>query len=738
MDAMSARISRWRFAYELWSQYGTANVTYRAVHEILRRSGWLGRRFAAVGWAYRPLAAFCAPGVPTGPREYVAFRDQSPARFFFATGRLPRLPPEWSADAIAGGDAVLAGRPPSSGHRSADLGFPFDWLLNPLTGQRVSARDHWCDLDGFEPGYGDLRLLWEAGRFGWTFTLVRAYAATRSPCYAEGFWKLLESWRSVNPPNLGPHWQDGQECALRLLALCFGFYALWGDPSTTHERVGLLAQTIAWHAERVEGNLRFARTQMGNHAVSEAAALYTVGVLFPEFRRSAIWRRKGLRVLDDEAGLHNGPDGSYVQHSMNYHRLMLQDYLWVMRLAELNGDRLGKSTVRKMDSAARFLYLLQDARGGRVPNYGPNDGSLILPLNGCAFSDYRPAVSAMHFLIHKEKLYDDGPWDEDLLWLFGDASRDAPRASPSPARGCVRLDQGGYYVLRGRDTWGMVRCHTFRRRPNQADLLHLDLWWHGLNVLRDSGSYLYNSPGPWDHWFTSTAAHNTVQIAGLDQMVRLRRFTWVYLARSRVRAFRCAANDGLDFFEGEHDGYRRLPGRVTHRRAVLRIGEDFWLVVDDVLGGGRQTIRAYWQMIDAPFTAAPRRVLLDTKEGPVAVVCVPLTGRATLRVARGEEGDRPMGWESLRYGERTPAPAACLELLDEPLPQRIVSLIGLGQDADLDVRGSDGVLRWSDRQGIDHVVALAPPGQDGAPIMREVRIGDRVWIPGPLTEGGRS
>ena len=31
------------------------------------------------------------------------------------------------------------------------------------------------------------------------------------------------------------------------------------------------------------------------------------------------------------------------------------------------------------------------------------------------------------------------------------------------------------------------------------DQLHLDLWWRGLNIAQDAGTYLYNADPPWDN-----------------------------------------------------------------------------------------------------------------------------------------------------------------------------------------------------------------------------------------------
>ena len=54
------------------------------------------------------------------------------------------------------------------------------------------------------------------------------------------------------------------------------------------------------------------------------------------------------------------------------------------------------------------------------------------------------------------------------------------------------------------------RCGTLRDRFSQIDMLHLDVWWRGQNVLVDGGSYLYNGPAAWHEHFMGTAATTRV------------------------------------------------------------------------------------------------------------------------------------------------------------------------------------------------------------------------------------
>src|SRR6185295_1535155 len=189
-----------------------------------------------------------------------------------------------------------------------------------------------------------------------------------------------------------------------------------------------------------------------------------------------------------------------------------------------------------------------------------------------------------HYLCKGSRLYANGPWDEDLLWLFG------PRAMKSTVSVKERADFeagiGGYYTLRGNNGFAFVRCAGFRHRPSQADMLHADLWWHGQNVAVDAGTYSYNAPEPWNNPLAHTAFHNTVTADDLDQMDRAGKFLWLPWLRGRVRCVERSVEGHLAYFEGEHDGYRRLKSPVTHRRAILRLPEGSWLVLDRLTSEG--------------------------------------------------------------------------------------------------------------------------------------------------------
>lgn len=710
---MFGRPGRYRV---LIQQYGLRHCLYRMFYDLRCKSGLLKRRFPPWQWEDRPLEFWLHKSIPSTPDGYQAFRENCGIRFFFPLGQPPKIPAEWVCGAVEEAEELLRGNFRYFSQQRGNLGWPNpDWLKNPFTGYRDNAGKHWCDLAPFDPARGDIKYIWEPSKFGWAYALARAYAAEPKEQYAQTFWQFFESWLKANPPQMGPNWLSGQEIAIRLFACIFGAYVFWNSPATTNDRIASLIVFLGASAERIAGNINYARAQMGNHAVSEAAGLLTVGLMFPELKGASSWLRLARYVLTDEVRKYNFADGSYTQHSMNYHRLMLHDYLWCLRLGELNELSFSELINERLKLSYQFLYQLQDPDSSSLPNYGPNDGAMILPLNDCDHADYRPIIGAMHFLFKRERLYDTDPWSEDLLWLFG------PQALKSPIRPIPIVSSdflhGGYFTMRGRHSWAMVRCHSYCNRPNQADMLHLDLWWNGINVLCDSGSFTYYDPKEnWHHYFPSTFAHNTVTVAGLDQMIKGARFQWYSLVKSRFIAH--SQGKQIELWQGEHYGYQRLPTKVTCRRTICRMTESYWVVIDDLMGHGREKASLLWHLPDYKSSFENNIVQLFTPEGVVVIAVYASTAPSKIGVARGETKDRRIGWQSLYYGQKRPSPTLYMDLYGD-FPLRFITFISLGQQVIPTCESKNFIIWPEDDSGGDMFEVKFPdkPRQDNTQII---------------------
>jgi asparagine synthase (glutamine-hydrolysing) len=491
--------------------------------------------------------------------------------------------------------------------------------------------------------------------------------------YAAALGDQIAQFVELNPVGYGIHWSSGQEIGLRLLAWLFALDVLLQRTSSGRAAKRHVAASLIAGARHIEQHLDYARIAVyNNHLLSEAVALFAVGVLLPDAPEALRWRTLGRRLLDAQADRQFYEDGGYIQQSHNYHRVALQDYLWACSFARSIGDRPSDAWLRALERSLNLLLAHQNPSDGRLPNYGSNDGALPSPLTTCDFSDMRPVLQAASVLVRGERVYEPGPWDEETAWFLGVHALDAPLRRPS--RRSISFRKTGYHVIRGRDesSFGTFRCGTLHDRFSQIDMLHLDVWWRGMNVLVDPGSFQYNGAPLWHEHFMRTASHNTVAIDRRDQMVHHRPFKVLYWTKARLLAFE---DKGIwAFCRGEHYGYRRHAGSCVHRRSILFVKDDLWVVVDYIEGQGKHDLRLHWLGGELPWNAGPGGFELQTPLGPFTVSVFNPSGATLPGTVVAGASDPPRGWLSRYYGEKVPVPSLAVEQRVE-LPVCFVSIL---------------------------------------------------------------
>jgi hypothetical protein len=642
-----AMLRKLNLLWQLWRYLGAKWLFFRLSYAIQLRTGWLEKRMPAFEWKDRPLQYWLKEVIPSEAKEYLAWRGKNRGKFFF--DRLPSLPPSFGqSEIIEKANAILAGKWTYFSHTRYELSCPPNWHFNPQTGKPLVAEAHWTRIDDFKQG--DIKFVWEASRFGFVYVLARAYAVNKDERYPETFWLLLEDWAKHNPPNRGANWKCGQEASFRMMAWTFALAAFSEAKSSTTERVCNLVTMIAVLGERIAKNINYARSQKNNHGISEAVGLWTIGILFPEFKQADFWREYGKRVIEEEARKQIYTDGSYIQHSNNYHRLMLHALLWAVRLGEVNNQPFSQQVYEKFSAASKFLYQVLDVESGKVPNLGSNDGALILSLNNCDYQDYRPILQSSYYLIEKKHLFESGLWDEDLLWLFGEAALKHSKAN------CQSLDLaaliGGYYTLRATDTWVMLRAAKFIDRPSHADQLHLDLWWRGQNIACDAGTYSYNTEAPWDNSLSYTDVHNTVIVDYQNQMPKVSRFLWLNWTEAELNIKKESPQKQIAFLQASHYSHNN----VLYKRAVIRLGSESWLVHDRLSGQGTHEYCLHWLFpnFNHEWDNLSNSLLLKTSKGNYWVHVQSQNANFGSHLISADESST-QGWRSLYYGDKEAA-----------------------------------------------------------------------------------
>ncbi|MEN0047909.1 MAG: alginate lyase family protein [Bacteroidota bacterium] len=553
-----------------------------------------------------------------------------------------------------------------------EVSYPDIWFTNPFLNPSVECkRDlHWSDYPMYSTDYEDLKFIWESGRFAIVYDLARAYFLSKEEKFAEQYWQLIESWIDHNPPNTGPHWKCGQETSLRLMAWYFGLFAFIDSPATTPKRFEKFLGAVAVQVYRVSKDYRYSYIQQSNHAVSEGLGLYVTSVLFPQLKDAEKWRQMGKSILEDRALFLFRPDGTYFQKSHNYLRFIVHAYLYILCFAKANQDQFSQKLEDRMRAALDYLKAVMDEKTGGVPNFGSNDGALILPINSCDFTDYRPTIAALHYYFHQERYFANGTWNEDMIWLFGNESiaRNQTKKITISSR---RFDHSGIFTLRSKDSWCFVHAESIKDRPAHADALHMDFWWRGINICGDAGTYLYYGHHPWLDAFKHTRFHNTITIDQKDQMERMHRFTWGYWHDCQLNSY--IPNKNIQSFELEHYGYHRLKDAVTHRRAILCTNNDFWLVIDDTFGAEEHEVQLNWSLADFPIQKDQNRLRMRTPEGNLTIGVYGQFDDFDL--IKGGESRGVGFWKSDYYGYKK----SCIRLSvsqEKKLPMRFISCFG--------------------------------------------------------------
>ncbi|MBV6449693.1 MAG: hypothetical protein MHPDNHAH_00405 [Anaerolineales bacterium] len=547
-----------------------------------------------------------------------------------------RIPPDWHAD-----------------YFSENIASP------PL---QVPKNIHWSQIS--DDGNGDIKFIWELNRFNFIYDFVRAYAASHDEEYPEAFWTLIEDWAKHNPPNTGPNWMDGQEIALRLMAWTFGFGQFSNSPSSTPDRKAKFILLVAAQAERIYKNIGYAISTRSNHTISEAFGLWMVGLLFPELKHAEKYLSLGKQLLEQEAANQILPDGSYSMYSINYHRFILHIYLYMIRLGELNQSPVSSLILQRVTTSIEYLSHLINPQTGEMPVYGSNDGALVLPLNNCAFTDYRPLLQLGWYITKGELLFEPGPWDEDVFWLCGESAlipnpspsgRREPE-SPSPSGRGVRgegetsFPHGGIYLLRQADSHALIHCTDYTSRPSHADQLHMDLWIHGQELAIDAGTYLYSGQGHWRNGLAHTNVHNTVTVDGKDQMTMVSRFTWTNWSKGKV------LRHEKDFWQGEHDGYKP----ISHKRTLMALEGDRWLVIDKLEAKESHRYALQWLLADHPFEQKDNSILLTLNGMKYKIQLGETNSNGNFSLMRADSTST-RGWRSRYYGNKEPAISVMLE-----------------------------------------------------------------------------
>ena len=468
-----------------------------------------------------------------------------------------------------------------------NFGKDYDWITNPETGYKYDINKHWSEIQDLSKEAGDIKYVWEKSRFGFLYDIIR-YDYHFDKDNSEFFFNQIEDFINKNPINQGPNYKCSQEISLRLLNWTFALYFYKKSKYLSEERFEKIINSIYWQLHHVYDNINFSRIAVrNNHAITETLMLYLSNKLFPFIQESKDWSNKGKKWFEEEIAYQIYEDGTFLQFSMNYHRVVVQLLTWAIQLAKLNKDSFDDVVYDRAERSLEFLDANVNKENGFLPNYGSNDGALFFKLTDVDYRDYRSQLDDLRAVLKNEIAYKTTSY----TWY----GVDNPNKIDLEINEIGQFKKGGYYLINDENSKTFIKCGAYKDRPAQSDNLHLDIWVNGINYLRDNGSYKYNTKEKYLYYFNGCEGHNTASVDQADQMLKGGRFIWYYWV-NKAKA-KLEKVDNIFEFKGTITAFKHEGDNIQHQRKVKKqVSVNQWEVEDTVLNKGKRKIYQYWHL----------------------------------------------------------------------------------------------------------------------------------------------
>ena len=492
--------------------------------------------------------------------------------------------------------------------------------------------------------------------------LAHAYTATGDHDHLAAWEDLVEAFIEQVP--VGHDTSDVS--ARRMQNWVYAWQRFAAAPHFAGLRDGLaerITARLAADADHLTAHL----TPERNHRTMELYALLIVGTALRDDERAAVALDLLARNAEDDIC----DDGVQRERSTDYHMIVLRSLVGAVAQASAVGLPVPPALVHRAHLACTFGLHVQRPDGS-TPSLSDGDQA-----------DFRALLADSAALL-------DRP---DLAWAASLGTAGAP-----PAERFATFPIGGYVTQRSgwgdRDRgyadelWSIMDCGPLGAGGHgHYDHLTVELAAGAHLLVVDPGRYTY-ADGPWREWFKGTAAHNTVQVDGLDQQRYRRGHPKAPLSEAEL-VWRHTRDTGVAPALDVAVGRCTSPQYdAVHTRLLAMVDDRYWVVVDDLAAPTVHDYVVRWHF-DVPAqgaTTLERRGDLDVVTIPGGIVAAP---------ARFGTASIAAGWVSPTYGIRHEAPV--LEIAATAVADaRFVAVVAPGAVAPTGVHvdGDTVVVTW--------------------------------------------
>jgi hypothetical protein len=480
-------------------------------------------------------------------------------------------------------------------------------------------------------------------RHEWMNALGRAYLATGQSKYALGWKRLLDSWLDSTSPK-SPRLLDAG-IRMRVWIAVWEYFVHRVSADIGDAIIIKMLKSIWQHADALKDI-----DEGGNHGHMEQYGVFTVAVMFPEFKDAASWLSRSAPRIERHVMSDFAPDGMHREMSTEYHNVGVYNSFRPLLLAAQNG--LAPFTAAFRGRVEKALeYQMYVAKPNRISP---------------ALSDADPGKRKIAFLDDGAALFNR----PDMLFVYSAGAK-----GTAPARSSVAFPDGGMYIMRG--GWGNAQnyaqslylAHDIGRLGGlhgHDDCLSLEAYAFGRDLIVDPGRYTYDTSVvdgvDWRRYFKVGKAHNIVTVDGIDRITYRNETSWGADLQVNRKAWQVMP--GYTF---SHGWVSSANYDVDHDRKVTFIRNLYWIVTDLLTGPGTHTLVQHWHLP----AQARGKVSLNPSTGAVVGNGLVLVPASPWKLTAAIDDD----WVSTDYSKKTRAPTVRYRKANVGTPQVFETLL---------------------------------------------------------------
>lgn len=404
---------------------------------------------------------------------------------------------------------------------------PLDWHTDFISGHTWHPGNFYKDYvyTNSEGGY-DVKVVWELNRCHHLLWLAQAYSLTKDSRYSKEVIVQISNWIDNNPLMYSINWTCSMDVAIRAINWMYALGIVIESGDVDDKFSYKIYKSLYEHAFYIINNLEKTIPCSGNHYLSDLTGLLFICALFPENFSARRWYKFALKEFKNEALKEISDDGSNYEHSVSYHRLVSELFIYSYAMLKRRNHQMLPAVEARFKSMIDYIASYTK-RSGLSPLIGDNDNGRLLPFTPRDFREHGYMCSVGNALwnnryskcegVSAESLYISCGLTETLnsgnTFILKDCT-----IYPDNKLAIVRQNEIELFVTNS--SFSINRCLSYGMTGGthtHPDALSFDLSFDGEDYILDPGTYVYTSNPSLRNELRATINHNTIALDGLNQ-----------------------------------------------------------------------------------------------------------------------------------------------------------------------------------------------------------------------------